>query len=132
MNIQIDKDWWKDIFDEVYLQTDARSVCDESLTCQEVDFLEQALDLNSDRAGTSQTGVHKRDGSGLFQVSCRSGKKCRPSIRSRHPFHPGRCQKHRSGRRCVSVCPCHGQLFRIFCESSIRPMRILKSVGQGP
>lgn len=49
MKIQIDNDWWKDIFDEVYLQTDARSVCDESLTCQEVNFLEQALDLDSDR-----------------------------------------------------------------------------------
>jgi len=49
MKIQIDNDWWKDIFDEVYLQTDARSVCDESLTCQEVDFLEQALDLDSDQ-----------------------------------------------------------------------------------
>jgi len=28
------------IFDDVYLQTDARSVCDDQLTREEVDFLE--------------------------------------------------------------------------------------------
>ena len=38
-------DWWKTLFDETYLITDARSVCDEALTCSEVDFLEQALGL---------------------------------------------------------------------------------------
>ena len=38
-------DWWKTLFDETYLITDARSVCDEELTCSEVDFLEQVLGL---------------------------------------------------------------------------------------
>ena len=38
-------DWWKTLFDETYLITDARSVCDEELTCREVDFLEQVLSL---------------------------------------------------------------------------------------
>jgi len=46
MNIQADDNWWQDIFDEIYLMTDARSVCDEKLTCQEVDFLEETLDLD--------------------------------------------------------------------------------------
>jgi D-alanine-D-alanine ligase len=40
---KIDPDWWKTLFDETYLITDARSICDEGLTCREVDFLEQAL-----------------------------------------------------------------------------------------
>ena len=44
MSIQVDNDWWKDVFDEIYLLTDARSVCDEKLTCREVDFLEATLD----------------------------------------------------------------------------------------
>ena len=40
---QVDNNWWKHFFDEVYLLTDARSVCDEELTSQEVDFLEETL-----------------------------------------------------------------------------------------
>jgi len=43
--VKVDPDWWKTLFDETYLITDARSVCDEGLTCREVDFLEQALKL---------------------------------------------------------------------------------------
>jgi len=46
MSIQVDNNWWKHFFDEVYLLTDARSVCDEELTSQEVDFLEQTLGLD--------------------------------------------------------------------------------------
>ena len=34
-----DPDWWKRLFDETYLITDARSVCDERVTRSEVDFL---------------------------------------------------------------------------------------------
>jgi D-alanine-D-alanine ligase len=44
MPIQVDDNWWQELFDEVYLITDARSVCDEKLTGQEVDFLEEILD----------------------------------------------------------------------------------------
>jgi len=43
MNIQVDQNWWKDLFDEIYLLTDARSVCNEELTRQEVDFLENFI-----------------------------------------------------------------------------------------
>ena len=43
MTVQVDIDWWKDLFDEVYLITDARSVCDDELTCREVDFLQETL-----------------------------------------------------------------------------------------
>jgi len=46
MSIQVDDNWWQKLFDEVYLLTDARSVCDEKLTCQEVDFLVETLDLD--------------------------------------------------------------------------------------
>lgn len=42
---EINPDWWKTLFDEIYLITDARSVCDEELTCREVDFLEHVLKL---------------------------------------------------------------------------------------
>ena len=41
--VKVDSDWWKTLFDETYLITDARSVCDEKLTCREVDFVEYIL-----------------------------------------------------------------------------------------
>jgi D-alanine-D-alanine ligase len=43
-------DWWRSIFDEVYLQTDARSILDEDLTRAEVDAVIQALDLGREEA----------------------------------------------------------------------------------
>ncbi len=44
--LEVDPLWWQTLFDEVYLMTDARSVCDDELTCREADFLEEALELN--------------------------------------------------------------------------------------
>jgi len=40
-----DENWWMSIFDDLYLQTDARSVCDDQLTREEVDFLENNLNI---------------------------------------------------------------------------------------
>lgn len=41
--IKVNPDWWKDLFDDIYLITDARSVCNEELTRKEVDFVEVYL-----------------------------------------------------------------------------------------
>ena len=38
MTISVEPDWWQTLFDEVYLVTDARSVCDDDLTRREVDL----------------------------------------------------------------------------------------------
>lgn len=38
MTIDVDPDWWKTLFDEVYLVTDARSVGDMQITRQELDI----------------------------------------------------------------------------------------------
>ena len=43
MRIPVDENWWQNIFDEIYLMTDARSVCDEELTRREVDYLVEIL-----------------------------------------------------------------------------------------
>ncbi len=43
--IPVDPLWWQTLFDEVYLITDARSVCNEELTRREVDFLEAHLPI---------------------------------------------------------------------------------------
>jgi len=60
MSIQVDDNWWQDLFDEIYLMTDARSVCDERLTCQEVDFLIRTLDLDKSDLILDLCGGHGR------------------------------------------------------------------------
>jgi D-alanine-D-alanine ligase len=45
MNIKVDPEWWKTLFDDVYLKTDARSVCDEELSGREVDVICELLSL---------------------------------------------------------------------------------------
>ena len=42
----VDENWWMSIFDDVYLQTDARSVCDNQLTCEEANFLQFGLKIS--------------------------------------------------------------------------------------
>jgi D-alanine-D-alanine ligase len=39
MGIVVDPDWWKTLFDEIYLKTDARSVCDHEISMREVDLI---------------------------------------------------------------------------------------------
>ncbi len=43
--IQVDPNWWKTLFDEVYLLTDAPIVCNPALTRREVDVVENVLRL---------------------------------------------------------------------------------------
>lgn len=56
----LNKDWWKDFFNEVYLITDARSVCDDSLTRKETDLLEEILNLDKDDKILDMCGGHGR------------------------------------------------------------------------
>ena len=60
MNIQVDDNWWQELFDEIYLLTDARSVCDEKLTRQEVDFLVEMLELDKSASILDLCGGHGR------------------------------------------------------------------------
>jgi len=60
MPIQVDNNWWQDLFDEIYLITDARSVCDEKLTYQEVNILEETLDLDKSAYILDLCGGHGR------------------------------------------------------------------------
>jgi D-alanine-D-alanine ligase len=43
MTFEVKPDWWKSLFDEIYLLTDARSVADHDLTRREVDMLCELL-----------------------------------------------------------------------------------------
>ncbi|MBM3225629.1 MAG: methyltransferase domain-containing protein [Candidatus Tectomicrobia bacterium] len=44
--IRVEHDWWKTLFDEVYLVTDAPFVCNPALTKREVDMIETILHLS--------------------------------------------------------------------------------------
>ena len=48
MKYKVDTDWWKNIFDEIYLLTDARTVCDDELTRKEVDFITAFMNPGKD------------------------------------------------------------------------------------
>jgi D-alanine-D-alanine ligase len=58
--IPVDPLWWQSLFDEVYLITDARSVCNEALTRREVDFLEAHLKIARSDSILDLCGGHGR------------------------------------------------------------------------
>lgn len=58
--MKVNAEWWKTLFDEVYLVTDARSVCDQSLTCREVDVLEEVLGVERSCPIVDLCGGHAR------------------------------------------------------------------------
>jgi D-alanine-D-alanine ligase len=60
MTIEADPDWWKTMFDELYLLTDARSVCDEEITRREVDLICQLLPIRSSHRVLDLCGGHGR------------------------------------------------------------------------
>lgn len=60
MTTGVDPDWWKELFDEVYLQTDARSVCDDDVTHREVDLLLELLPLSPHHEILDLCGGHGR------------------------------------------------------------------------
>ncbi len=58
--LQVDPNWWQTLFDETYLLTDGRSVCDEDLTQREVDFLVAHLQLGKNERILDLCGGHGR------------------------------------------------------------------------
>lgn len=60
MNIKVDPDWWKTMFDDVYLLTDARSVCDDEITRREVDLICKLLPIRPEHQVLDLCGGHGR------------------------------------------------------------------------
>ena len=58
MTIEVDPEWWKTMFDEFYLLTDARSVCDDEITRREVDLICQLLPIRSTHRILDLCGGH--------------------------------------------------------------------------
>ena len=60
MSIEVHPDWWKTLFDDVYLLTDARSVDDRELTRREVDVISRFLSLKPRHRILDLCGGHGR------------------------------------------------------------------------
>ncbi|MDJ0914065.1 MAG: class I SAM-dependent methyltransferase [Desulfobacterales bacterium] len=60
MTICVDPDWWQTLFDETYLTTDARSVCNEELTRREVDVFCKLIPLRIEHSILDLCGGHGR------------------------------------------------------------------------
>ena len=60
MSIEVNPDWWKTMFDEVYLLTDARSVCDPTITRREVDVICSLLPIQASHKILDLCGGHGR------------------------------------------------------------------------
>jgi D-alanine-D-alanine ligase len=60
VTLNVNPDWWKNLFDKVYLLTDARSVCDDEITRKEVDLLCRILPIEPDHAILDLCGGHGR------------------------------------------------------------------------
>jgi D-alanine-D-alanine ligase len=60
MTIEVDPDWWKTLFDDVYLLTDARSVDNEAVTRREIDIFTSLLSLRPGDRILDLCGGHGR------------------------------------------------------------------------
>jgi D-alanine-D-alanine ligase len=60
MRFDVDPEWWKELFDEVYLTTDARSVCDDDVTRKEIDLIQELIPLSPDQEILDLCGGHGR------------------------------------------------------------------------
>ena len=60
MTIQVNPDWWKTLFDEVYLVTDARTVDNDDVTRHEIDVISRLLPLSPEDHILDLCGGHGR------------------------------------------------------------------------
>ena len=72
MSIEVNPDWWKTLFDDVYLTTDARSVCNDDLTRREVDVFCELVPFRKTDRILDLCGGHGRHSLEL----CRRGFAC--------------------------------------------------------
>lgn len=66
MSIIVNPDWWKELFDDTYLLTDARSVCNDRITRKEVDVICGLLPIRKDHKLLDLCGGHGRHSLELY------------------------------------------------------------------
>lgn len=60
MSVKVDPDWWKTLFDEIYLVTDARTVCNDEITRREIDVFCDLIPLHPQDRILDLCGGHGR------------------------------------------------------------------------
>lgn len=73
MSISVKKNWWETLFDEIYLLTDARSVCDDDITRREVDLMCRLLSISEGQRIVDLCGGHGRH---CFEFYSRGFERC--------------------------------------------------------
>lgn len=73
MSIKVNPDWWKSIFDEVYLLTDSRSVCNKEITRMEVDIICEMIPIKPEHRILDLCGGHGRHS---FELYSRGFREC--------------------------------------------------------
>jgi ubiquinone/menaquinone biosynthesis C-methylase UbiE len=73
MTIEVDPDWWKTLFDDVYLLTDARSVDNEAVTRREIDIFTALISLQARDRILDLCGGHGRH---AMELSRRGFRDC--------------------------------------------------------
>lgn len=95
MSFRVDPEWWKELFDEIYLTTDARSVCDDDVTRREIDLLLELIPLSPEQEILDLCGGHGRHS---LELDRRGYKKCTVFDYSRFLIDRGRKEAERQGR----------------------------------
>jgi D-alanine-D-alanine ligase len=72
MGIEVEPQWWKKLFDEMYLITDARSVCDQHVTNVEIDLVCKLLKLKPAHRILDLCGGHGRHSIELYRRGIRN------------------------------------------------------------
>jgi D-alanine-D-alanine ligase len=98
--VDVNPDWWKTLFDKVYIITDARSVCDDELTCREVDFIEKTLKLEKSSPILDLCGGHGRHS---LELSRRGFTDVTVLDYSHYLVNLGREKARREGLRTVFI-----------------------------
>ncbi len=100
MTIQVDPEWWKTLFDEIYLLTDARSVCDDEITRREVDLICELLPIRPDHKILDLCGGHGRHS---LELAARGMGQCTLVDYSCHLLEQARTSAARFGHRMECI-----------------------------
>lgn len=99
MVIAVDPEWWKTLFDEVYLLTDARSVCDADVTRKEVNLIFELLPILPHHKVLDLCGGHGRH---TLELRARGITRCVLVDYSRHLLKVARMES--ASHRCPLDC----------------------------
>ncbi|MBW1697500.1 MAG: methyltransferase domain-containing protein [Deltaproteobacteria bacterium] len=97
MALKANQNWWKTLFDEIYLLTDARSVCDESITRREINIILDLIPIKPEHRILDLCGGHGRHS---IELCSRGFSDCTLVDYSKPLID---CAKEQIAERCLSI-----------------------------